>query len=799
MRNVPYLLAREINRIDTHIEPVMFADIYHMREGEDSLSTEYRLRGLGDVSLGEDANISYNNATKSLLLTEGTARALDTSGAYVGGVTLNWLARIVGSFTNDKILTWTCQASIFGQCVAWTPDYKVVHHYFKSSQISYPPRTDSWDFTFVNKTTKMVHSLCVGLGNAAGTLPAVVTFSIIDPETGTPVCDPVSTTLAAGAALSKITVGGAMAAHLFGGRTYTLRVTVTPAAGYTSLLLTSWDNPDRTYGCVVSVTGLDQAGDDWLVKLSPTQNLGVIALGGEYAYSETGTVVRNLDMGTVPAIDGVFGWSSNVPLGTGIVLTALYATNSSAVASESTTIPAHWTLIDGPYSDGMSIPAYQFLRAVFTLTPNVARDSSPQLADVTAMYSGTPLVVGTISGAVSDASGNRKVLAIRALNSVSASSQSLDPKLKTTMTGEMTLELAPEPEVISLAGMKLRGVRVVVRAGINGVNETIKFYSGIIRDIAYAAGRYVLTLHDPVQIADTSIPNVRHPDWDAVTTYNLGELVVFGDKAYRSFTANPNLNHAVTDAAWWAAYPSVWIPMTYLAGTHLADIALDLLTNRINLADRYIDANSIDILKSARPTRTILADRTFDQPAKARELLDELALLLEAQWVMREGRLALLADPDPAGTYVDTLTKHDIKEGVEWRRGFADLKNEVLVLSGYSLSGSSEQYNRGQAIVDEQSVQDYRITSIQEIKDRFGLAEAELADIGANYVAKWKDGRRLIRCDAWFGKLAIEAGDVVRLISGQLPASEPQDLKCMVVQSSLDWSAMSNKITLMEV
>lgn len=799
MRNVPYLLAREINRIDTTIEPMMLADIYHMREGEDSLATEYRLRGLGDVSRGEDVAISYNNATKSLLLTEGTVRALDTSGAFVGGgLALNWLARVVGSYTNDKILTWDCLASIFGYCVTPIPVWKVVHHYFKSSQISYPPRTDSWDFTFINKTTKMVHSLCVGLGNAAGTLPAVVTFSIIDPETGAQVCAPASTTLAAGAALSKITVGGAMAAHLFGGRSYTLHVTVAPAPGYSSLLLTSWDNPDRTYGCAVDVVGLDQAGDDWLVKLSPTTNLGFMALGGAYAYSVVGTVVRNLDMGTVPAIEGIFGWSSNVPLGTGIVLTALYATNSPSVAAESTTIPAHWTIIAAPYSDGMAVPPYQFLRAVFTLTPNAARDSSPQLADVAAMYSGTPLVVGTIAGAVSDASGNRKVLAVRALNSVSASSQSLDPKLKTTMTGEMTLELAPEPEVISLAGMKLRGVRVVVRAGINGVNETVHLYSGVIRDIAYGGGRYVLTLHDPVQIADTSIPNVRHPDWDAVTTYALGDLRVSGDKAYRSLQ-NGNLNHAVADAAWWAAYPSVWVPMTYLAGTHLADIALDLLTNRINLADRYIDANSIAVLKAARPTRTILADRTFDQPAKARELLDELALLLEAQWVMREGRLALLADPDPAGHYVDTLTKHDIKEGIEWRRGFADLKNEVLVLSGYSLSGSSEQYNRGQAIVDAQSVQDYGITSIQEIRDRFGLAEAELASIAANYVAKWKDGRRLIRCDAWFGKLAIEAGDVIRLISAQLPASEPQDLKCMVVQSSLDWVAMSNKITLMEV
>ncbi len=799
MRNVPFLIQREINRIDMAIDPVMFADIYHVREGEDSLATAYRLRGLGDVSRAEDVAISYDNTAKALLLSEGTAHALDTAGALQAGVALlSWIVNATDIYDTDNVLGWECQATIAGHCVLSTPTIKSVYLH-QGYRYDYPDSVRDRRFNFVAQSSKVVDSICIGIGNVGGSLPAVVTCELIEVETGGAVGNPASATIAAGAAHAKITLGGAMAARLFGGREYALRVTVTAASNWQSYALAY--KATAAWQCAITLSGISQVAADWVIPIANPATgaaLGKVALGGQYEHALTGTVVRNLDVGVLPGTTGALGWSSNVPLGTSLTLSALYASNDPAVAAETTTVPAHWTLIAGPYSDGMTVPAYRFFRAVFALASNVARDVSPQLADVSVMFSGAPLTLGTVAGAVTDANGARKITAVRALNSVSASSQSLDPKLKTTMFGEMTLELAPEPEVIALAGMKLRGMRVVIRAGINGVSNTMQFYSGIIRDLAYGAGRYILTLHDPVQIADTSIPNVRHPDWDAVTTYILGALAVSGDKAYRSLQ-NANLNHAVTDAAWWAEYPSVWVPMTYLAGTHLADIALDLLTNRINLADRYIDANSFEVIKTLRPTRTIIAERTFDKPAKARELLDELALLLEAQWVMREGRLALLADPAPSDPYVDTLTAHDIKEGIEWRRGFADLKNEVMVLSGYSLSGSSEQYNRGQAVVDAQSVQDYRMTSIQEVRDRFGLAAAELASIASNYVAKWKDGRRLIRCNAWFGKLAIEAGDVIRIISAQLPASEPQDLKCMVVQSSLNWAAMTNQITLMEV
>jgi hypothetical protein len=756
MRDVPLSVARELSRIDTAIDPVMFADIYHMREGEDSLSTAYRLRGLGDVSVAEDVDIDYDGTAKALLLAEGATHAVDTAGTLVAGVTL----------------------------VAW-----------KFRNIT---SQSECHFNFVSSSTRLINTLCIGLGNissgyAYSNIPASVTCELREYASGNLVGTPVTVTLATGAAHAKVTFTG-LAARLFNAVQYVLYIRVAPVQGQTFAFL-------GDYHINLSVSGIDQADTVWTVPIynpSTGAALGKIALGGQYAHALTGTVVRNLDVGAVPGATGVLGWSSSVPLGTSLALTALYASNDPADAAESPTVPAHWTLIAGPYSDGMTVPAYRYFRAVFTLEPNAARDVSPQLSDVSVVFTGSPLVLGTIAGAVTDVAGNHQVIAVRALNSVSASSQSLDPKLKTTMVGEMTLELAPEPEVIALAGMKLRGMCVVIRAGINGISETMQLYSGIIRDLAFGGGRYILSLHDPVQIADTSIPNVRHPDWDAVTTYALGNLRVSGDKAYRSIQ-NGNLNHAVTDAAWWAEYPSVWVPMTYTAGTHLADIALDLLTNRINLADRYINAHSLDVIKAARPPRTIIADRTFDQPAKARELLDELALLLEAQWTMREGRLTLLADPAAADPYVDTLTVHDIKEGIEWRRGYADLKNGVLMLSGYTLSGSSEQYSRGQAAADAQSVADYRLTSIQEIRDRFGLAEAELATIADNYIARWKDGRRFIRCTAWFGKLAIEAGDVVRIISGQLPASEPQDIKCMAIQSSLDWRAMSNTITLMEV
>lgn len=809
MRSVPWLLEREISRIDTAVETVMFADIYHMREGEDSLATEYRLRGLGDVSKAEDVNVAFDNTAKVLGLVEGTARSLDTSGTLLAGsMLLNWSVLVHGLFSNDKILTWTCQARdpVFGVCLLWTPDYKVVHHYYQGSQMSYPARIDSRDFLFTNQSTKLVNSLCFGLGNATGNLPVEVTCELIDQKTNKPVGNYASVTLAAGAAHAAVTLGSAMGARLFAGGTYILRVSVRPAPGYESLLVTSWANNDRTYVCNVTLSGLDQAVADWVIPIANPMSgasLGKIALGGLYAYAATGTVVRNLDVGSVPALDGVFGWSSNVPLGTTLSVLALYGSNDATVAAETPTVPAHWALIPGPYADGMTVPSYRYLRAVFELGSNAGRDVSPQLADVVVMYAGEPLVLGTIAGAVSDSSGNRIVTAVRALNSVSASSQSLDPKMKTTMVGEMTLELAPEPEVLALAGMKLRGVRVVVRAGVNGVNETMIFYSGIVRDLAYGGGRYLLTLQDAVQISDISVPNVRHADWDAVTPYTLDALVVSGDKAYRSIQAGVdptyNTNHAVTDAVWWVEYPSVWVPIFYVAGTHLADIALDLLANRINMADRYIDYFSLESIKTRHPTRTIIADRVFDKPVKARELLDEIARLLEAQWATRDGRMSLLTDSVADDPYVDTLTPHDIKFGLEWRRGYIELKNAVMVQSGYEQSGSSEQFTRGQAVVDAQSVNDYAVVSMSEIRDRFGLSEAELMTIAQNELDKWKDGRRVIRVTARFGKLAIEAGDLVRLMSGQLPQSEPQDINCMVVQSSLDWKAMSNQITLMEV
>lgn len=778
MRAIPLSIAQHLVNQKQATEPVIFADIFYQNEGLDALDNAYRLRGDGDASRAEDLSIKYDAHEAGLLLAHGTARPVDVTGAIRPsyGWQLSYSLQVVDQYhTYDG---FSLNEGFFTRYVHDGYDYKVLDG------------QTTRDFKFTASATQLIQNIAVVfervvVGGNDNTLVVDVSAQLFD-DTGAVALGYVATQTIMPSNGQVVRQFNGVDTQVFAGRSYVVRFTLTPR-NYS--YLTAPAKLSTIYNAYIAISGFSVADAAWSFALDDVsgKTAGFGRFSGTYQYAAIGRVVRNFNVGGIPANYGELSIRSAEPLGAALQLSYLYATNNLAVAAQTPTNTALWSVVPGPLGDGMSLPPYQFFRAVFDLQANAGRDASPSLNGCQVLFSGSPITLGTIA----DGKG------VRALHNISACSQSIDAKFKTTMIGEMRLEIAPEPEIKVLLQKPLRGKQVRLRAGVRGGVDTLDLYTGVVNELSWSAGRYYLTLQDPINLVDTSVPNTRHRAWSQQATL-INDLVVMGDKAFRALQAQAaGAVQPVTNTAAWAAYPSVWIPLSYAQGTHLADIVLDLLSNRINMPDRYIDAGSINTIKTLRPSRSLVAALTIEKPTNARELLDSAAQLLEAQWVVRAGRMSLIPDPVAGAAYITTLTAHDIAEGLEWRRGFSDIKNEVLMLSGYD--AVANQFNRGQAIADGESVGTYAFSALTKIQDKFGLSEAELAAIGNAYLLRWRNGRRVVRATAHIGSLAIEAGDVIRLISAQLPESDSQVIIGLVLQTQLDWQSLTNKLTLQEI
>jgi hypothetical protein len=298
---------------------------------------------------------------------------------------------------------------------------------------------------------------------------------------------------------------------------------------------------------------------------------------------------------------------------------------------------------------------------------------------------------------------------------------------------------------------------------------------------------------------DVSIPRDRWQSWDSTIHYLSGVTVSYGNKSYLSLVSNNNIPPD-SDPVTWQDMGSVWVDIVYLPNTHLADVATDLLQNRVNLASERIDFASFMAVKLRYPDR-VIGGRIIQNPESALAMLSDIAWLLESYWVIKDGgRLSLFPEPDTAESFVDVITPHDIKESLQYRRGWAELKNECMILTQYTGTGSgNEQFGNAIVVVNADSVANYGMNAVHEFRDKWDLSMAELTKIATRFVSRWKDGRRIIRIDASMRMLAIEVGEVLLIRSAQLPSADVTVVKTMVLQKDIDWMNQSLQITLMEV
>jgi len=647
---------------------------------------------------------------------------------------------------------------------------------------------------FTASSTISINSIRMTLGNS-GNVATYAKIRFLDAQSKKQIGNMVQVYLAAGAAFAPMNITG-FSSFLIRGRAYYFEV------DYVRPDLNAYTAPQQgsaSYSVVLQIGGVVSATTTVAWRI-PVGGGTYIIMAGREGYQASGVAWRTLDVGSVPSVSGVMTYVDKVPAGTSLTVEAWY-TNDPALAAVSGV--TGWTS-HGVVVSGDTIPAAQYWRVKISMTSTTGNDDTPEISALSVSYYGDPFLFGTHLQAVPLTTGGTVTQASLGLSGISTSSSAIEPQLKKQMVGRMTSTLAPEPEVDSLANMPLRGHRAQIRIGYNNVPDTLALMDGIVRDVAWGGGHYSLTINDALEMADAQAPNTRWPLWDVAVAYLSGDIVAYNGKGWLALKNNTGVAPG-SDPTTWQEYGSVWKELDYTPASnggvdwHLCDIVKDLLTNAINLPAQKLDLASVDAVKVLRPNMTS-SGRRITRPEKARTLLDELAWLLEAQWVERDGLLTLLPDPDANTVPVDVIGPDDIAEGLQFRYGQAEAKNEALILTGYTGQGGNDpgQFSDGIAAVDAQSITDLDAVLTHQFQDKWNVPQSELTRIATNYVTRWAYGRKRVRVKVTLRMMALEPGDVVTLRSGQLPAGI-LELNMMVVRRDLDWMRQALTLDLLEV
>ena len=648
---------------------------------------------------------------------------------------------------------------------------------------------------FTPVSTIRVEEVNLGLENA-GNLAATCYVWFRDALTKRQIGNQIRLSLAAGSGVSVHTLSGFSAA-LFRGRDYELVV------DFARPDINSYTAPQSStshYSVAIRAYGIKGAavGPAWKFRLGD----GEVVMAGREGYQATGAAWRTFDVREAPAGDGLVTFVDVVPAGTSMQVELWYTNNPTLAAAPGTT---GWTY-HGIVQSGDTIPPARYWRAKISYTSTAGNDDTPELSAISIIYYRDPVLIGTHVQAVPLTSGGTTAQSAPGLSRIGTASAALSPQLKQQMVGRMTCELAPEPEADYLASVPLRGHRAQIRVGYNGVPDTIGLYDGIVRDMAWHGNRWALTMDDIISITDAKAPNRRWPTWDAATAYNPGDIVAYNGKGWLALVGSKVVTPG-SDPNTWQEYGAVWKELDYTpasnngANWHLADIAYDILSNAINLPGERIDRASIDAVKALRPA-VVSTGARITHPVSGRKLLEEIAWLLQAQWIERDGQIALLPDPDPATVApVETITPDDIAEGLQYRRGWADEKNECLILTGLpagSDAGQPGNYSDGIVATDAAAVHDADAVLPHVFHDRWNVPQSELTRIATDFVSSWAGGRAVVRAMVSMRLMALEPGDVIRLQSGQLPGGRSEMLM-MVTRVDLDWQRQALRMDFLEV
>jgi len=818
MLAIPANIAARFNS-NNATEPMLVAAIFADNGAADSLSTFSRLSGAKDPARAADVNIAALPQTSELTLSAGMSVALIQYTSPLNATHRSeWGVAQQISFTWRR--TWggieneVSPISYYGRFATTPLDVK-------------RKAEPSIALEFVASGSCIVDNLRIQIGNA-GSLATTATIRFIDiaqPNSPIQIGNATSLYLAAFAPyLTRVLAG--FSANLVRGRKYALEIRYTTPnfSDVATLTLTQqltkyydkiapYRAPTGVFTLTTNHNVLLTVGGFDIGSIPPLWQIpivyGCIPLGGRTGYQAAGTAYRSLDVCAngkpAPTANGVFSYVDLIAAGTALSINA-WATDNRALYLVAGI--AGWAAI-GRMTSGMSVPPYRYWRFRINLRSNAQNDDTPRLQNISVSYMQPPILLGTHAQAVSfPASGNAyHATAIKAINAVSSSTAALDSQAKTIMTGKLTLELAPEPIVEQLFAHYLRGKRVVLRAGYADIPDTVLYYDGIIRDIAFAGGKYTLTIQDPIELADVSVPRHHWPAFNNTQGYASGIKVMFNDKAYQTLKTivaptapvileNPDKPSVST---LWQAAPSIWQDIAYLPNTHLCDAAADLLQNQINLADEKIDLASLNAVQAQYPNR-LTQGRDIAQPTKAIDLLSEIAWLTDSFWLMKEGRLSLIAEAQSTDAPVMYLTPHDIKEGLQYRRGWAELKNEVLIFTGWTGGATSnDQYRQAIGIADADSAANYNMVAVQEFQDKWNVPLPELNLIAQAFLNRWKNGRRIVRIDCAMRTLPLECGDVVELASAQLPKGDNNRLTALIQGKDLNWMNQTITLTLLEI
>jgi hypothetical protein len=772
------------------LKPAAFVDIYADVQARIAINSTAQWVGIGDPMQTADTNVSFDRIVGAVTLAPGASVAAVYAGPDKAETTL---------YMNGHVQAhWHTVGN-------WVSGHRSVHDSFTKSISA---QASEQGFSFTAAATQIVDSIIIR-ASYTGYTSRQCYVRIID-HNATQVGNAAYFT--PGTSVTSLPVSG-LAASLVKGRRYTLLIGFQP---FTSGEL---PNPyfvaNTNYSYSLSVYSYAVASSAWRID----GTAGAWSTGGSEGFVASGSLTRQMDMGALPTGSGTLSVTDIVPPGTTLTLTAYY-TDSATIAAETTL--TNWTLF-GVVDSGATLPAHQYWRITADMTANAANDDAPVLSTIEITYQAAPVSIGTHASrgevvttgftvpwvmplTVAPPQVVTYIAGARALANISTASAQMAPRLANSMIGQIRATMTPEPIVNDMASKPLRGKQAVVRFGyvINGKPVVSDVYTGIVADMTWDGKTYNLIIQDDLDIVDVKVPRQKAgPAWSSATDYAVGDKVVYGTNSWNALTASgPGAGGAVTpgaDPAVWQDNGTVWTDIVYTSLTspdagldwHLADVCKDLLLNRVNIPTHRVDLQSLADLKTAYPN--MRGSRTLTKPVGVIEMLTELAWLLNAQWIMRQGKIALVEEP--TGAPVETITDNDIGATFNYRRGWKDLKNECLILSGYTGDGNQDSnFLDSQAYADAASVEQYNMVGLEVFRDKWNVAAAELVNRSTIYVNRWKDGRRVItNLSANMRLMAIEPSDVVSFASIGMPPYDRGLLDYVV-----DWLRQTLKFTLME-
>lgn len=812
MLNMPQSILDAAN---AGADPTLFIDIYADDGPTARISTQSDWVASTDAAKAADAHVDFNRQKGSVVLAAGNAVA----AVYADGFTL--AASMVYNIT--RLDHYTTHGGFFGTSYSWDSSTWVVNR--NDPDVKYPFRATA---------SEVVNEMIIRAGPSA----MKCHVRIVDDQ-GAQVGHLASFTPAAGTSNHLLT---GLNAGLINGRNYVLVIGFIPISN-ASVPGPVRTNPVRTYEYTINLYSYAAGSYAWRIPLPA----GFVSTGGTENYQASGSFKRTLDVGSNPQSDGVISWSDIAINGSAMSI-HIYHTDSAVVAAESNEV--NW--VDyGIVASGSTIPPHRYWRAVISLVANVARDTSPEMLSLMVSYRVAPTTIGTVSELTkwTDNNGHDRIdiAGYAGLHSLSGISSKVSANIFQIMVGKHTAVLEPVPIVDGLYAKNLRNKQVVARGGYVGVAETIMLDSYLVEDLRHSRGKHELMLTDELDLSKISVPSKKAgPVFSNTQSYNINDPVTFGPNGWKAKTAiltgivNPTTEGTDGDhymnsatgmmfgpkaAGLWPAgtagttpdlYTAAWINDGTVWATvvfdptsnngqpwHAADAMLDLLNNRINVRSEFINTESFLAAKVRFPSRFI--ERLITKPKPAGDLLKDLAWLLEARFIRRGGQFELVPDAISTDMPVEFITTNDVKAHPTYRRGWRELANQGLAISGNVDGGSKgkEYFTTGEAYANQTSQSDYNTTiMVKTFEDRWNLDPNELQLRLKTAIDVVANGRRVVDVVATRSlpkMLRLEHGDVVMIDNDYFPKGDSGPFKMVVDGPDADWLAQSIRMTLLEV